>query len=109
MGQTLTTSTQMACTHGGTVNVASASTRVDAGDAVLRATDSFNISNCTFALPGPKPSPCMRVQWLVVDEKVTVEGDPTLSTDSLGLTLSADMIPQGNVTITGPQSRVSTR
>jgi hypothetical protein len=108
MGSTLTTSTHMACPHAGTVNVVSAATKVDAGDPVLRSTDTFNISGCTFTLPGPKPSPCLRVQWLVSDVKVTAEGEPTLSTDSLGLCLSADMVPQGMITITGAQTRVST-
>lgn len=107
MGKTLTTSSQMACPHAGTVNVVCGNTKVKAGDWVLRATDTFTISGCTFTLPGPKPSPCLKVQWLVSDVKVRVAGDKSLSTGSLGLCLSADMIPQGMVNITGTQSKVS--
>jgi hypothetical protein len=107
MGKTLTTSCHLACPHAGTVNVVSAASKVDGGDAVLRSTDTFTISGCPFTLPGPKPSPCLRVQWLVSDVQVKAEGENTLSTDSLGQCLSADMVPQGMITITGPQSRVS--
>jgi hypothetical protein len=107
MGKTLTTSSQMSCPHAGTVNSISSNTKVDAGATVLRSTDTFTISNCTFTLPGPKPSPCLKVQWLIGDIKVTVAGSPALSTDSLGLCLSADMIPQGMVNITSTQTRVS--
>ncbi len=107
MGQTLTTSTMMACPHAGTVNSVTGNSTVDAGDPVLRSTDTFTITGCTFTLPGPKPSPCTKVQWLVSDLKVTAAGSPSLSTDSLGLCLSADMIPQGMVTITSTQTRVS--
>ena len=107
MGQSLTTSTRMSCPHAGTVNVVTGNTQVHAGDPVLRSTDVFTVSGCPFTLPGPKPSPCLRVQWLVFDVRVTAAGSPSLSTDSLGLCLSADMIPQGMVTITSTQTPVS--
>jgi len=108
MGKTLTTSSRMSCPHAGTVNAVCGNTTVKAGDFVLRSTDTFTISGCTFTLPGPKPSPCMKVQWLVSDVKVRAATSPSLSTDSLGLCLSADMIPQGMVNITSTQSLVST-
>ena len=107
MGQTLTTAARLSCPHGGTVTILSSNVRADAGAAIARASDTFTVAGCAFTLPGPKPSPCVRVQWLVPDARVQAAGAPTLSRDSIGLCLSADSIPQGMVTVSSTQTRVS--
>lgn len=108
MAATLTTASQLKCPHGGTVSISTSNMTTDAdGSKIARVSDTFTIAGCSFTLPGPKPSPCMKVQWIVPDVRVRVGGNPTLSTTSVGLCLSADSIPQGPVTISSTQSKVA--
>lgn len=107
-GHALTTAATMMCPHGGTVTGISTSPRVSAGAPVLRASDTFVVAGCAFA-PGGAASPCVSVQWVVPDSRVTVGGSPTLSTGSTGLCTSALQAPQGPVQIVSTQPRASTR
>jgi hypothetical protein len=113
MSQSLTTASVLMCPHGGTVNIASGNTRASADGAPLAlASDTFTISGCPFQIPvgaGTKPSPCVKVQWLVTDVRTTVNGQATLSTTSVGLCLSPEQVPQGTVVISGTQPKVSTQ
>jgi hypothetical protein len=112
MPNTLTTASTLQCPHGGTVSIVSSNTRVQAdGAAMALATDTFTISGCPFQIPvgpGTKPSPCIKVQWVLTDLRTTVGQQQTLSTASAGLCLSAEQIPQGPVTIAMSQTKVST-
>jgi len=65
------------------------------GQAVVTASDTFTIAGCPFTVPGPKPQPCVKVQWLVPATRVTVHGQKVLLKDSQGLCQSADQIPAG--------------
>lgn len=107
MGHTLGSASQLSCPHGGTVSIVSTSPASASGTPVATTADTFTIAGCPFTLPGPKPSPCVRVLWLIPDLRVTSGGNPTLSRSSIGLCLSADSIPQGTVTVTSTQERVS--
>ncbi len=108
MASTLTTSAVMMCPHGGSVSASSSNSTTKAGgSAILRVSDTFTISGCAFTLPGPKLSPCVRVQWIVPDVRTRVGGQPTLSKTSTGLCLSADSIPQGPVSVSTTQTVVA--
>jgi hypothetical protein len=109
-GNTLTTLSSLQCPHGGTVSIVSSNTKVQADSAfIATASDTFTIAGCPFQIPAtpPIPSPCMTVQWLVSDLKVTVNSLPSLSMSSTGLCLSAAQVPQGPVVIGSAQAKVS--
>lgn len=110
MARTLTTSATLQCPHGGSVSITSSNTSSTAdGSAVATFADTFTVSGCAFTLPGPKPSPCVRVQWIVPDVQVRTGGQPTLSAASVGLCLSADSIPQGPVSVVSTQTKVASQ
>jgi hypothetical protein len=107
MTATLTTASSLSCPHGGTVSISSSNATTDAaGSKIVTISDTFTISGCAFTLPGPKPSPCVRVQWVVPDVRVRVGGVPTLSQTSVGVCISADSIPQGPVVVSSTQPKV---
>lgn len=108
-GQTITTASTLMCPHGGTVTGIPSSPRGSAGATVLRAADTFTIAGCPFLLPGGAPSPCVTIQWIAADVRVTVGGAATLSSGSVGLCLSPASVPQGPVQVLATQTRVSTR
>jgi hypothetical protein len=106
MGDFLTTASVMMCPHGGQVQPASANTRVSAESApMLRGSDTFLIAGCPFNVAGA-PHPCVTIQWIATAARSTV-GDPTLTTDSLGLCQAADQAVQGPVQIVSTQTTVS--
>lgn len=92
------------CPHGGTVSIVPGNPNVTAGAAVTVQTDTMMISGCPFA-PGSAASPCVRVQWVVADNRVTVGGVPTLSQGSTGLCLAATGAAQGTVIVASTQTR----
>ena len=92
------------CPHGGTVNIVASNANVTAGAPVAVQTDTMIISGCTFA-PGSVASPCVQVQWVVADTRVTVGGVPTLTQGSTGLCLAATGAPQGTVIVASTQTR----
>src|SRR2546421_11990677 len=87
----------MQCPHGGMVKVISSDTRVQAASSfVLRSSDTFTIAGCPFTL-GIPPHPCVRVQWVQPSLKSQAMGDFTLTEESLGLCVAADMAVEGDV------------
>jgi hypothetical protein len=101
----LTASATLLCPHGGTVAIVPASNRALAGGSVIATTaDTFTIAGCTFILPGPVPSPCVRVQWIVPEMRVQHGGAPALDVSSTGLCLAATGAPQGPVSIQPAQN-----
>src|SRR5690348_11461371 len=87
------------CPHGGQISVISSNTRVFVqGAQVATLADNYPIAGCLFQIPtpvGPKPQPCVRVQWLVPATRVFVNGAPAILQISTGLCLSVEQIPQG--------------
>lgn len=105
----LTTRATITCPHGGTVTVRATATRVTVdGDPPLRLGDRATVANCPH-MNGNTPSPCMRVTWSKPSKKVRVQGAPVLAHDSVGLCLSAANVPQGTVSSSGFQTRVSVK
>lgn len=95
------------CPHGGTVSVVTSNTQVmAAGDPLIRASDTFLIAGCPFVI-GIPPHPCVQVQWVQPDTESQVLSDFTLSEDSVGLCVAADMSVQGTVLIMFTQPQVS--
>jgi hypothetical protein len=105
MGAFLTIASEMMCPHGGQVKIASTNTRVSAdGAPMLRSSDSFAITGCTLSSSGAPP--CATVSWVTTAERSTV-GDPTLTTDSIGVCQAANKAAQGFVEILSTQTAVS--
>jgi uncharacterized Zn-binding protein involved in type VI secretion len=94
------------CPHGGQVTIIPSSPRVlVSGQPVATFSDTTLVAGCAFTV-GPKPQPCIKVQWLVPAARVTVGGQPALLQTSPGLCQSAEQIPQGPPTVIAGQMRV---
>jgi hypothetical protein len=105
-GQIVTVGATAMCPHGGQVSIASSNTRVMlGGQAATTLSDTYSIAGCAFAV-GPKPQPCVRVQWLVPALRVQVNKQPVILHNSVGLCLSAEQIPQGPPNVVATQLRV---
>lgn len=108
-GHSLNTASTLLCPHGGMAQAISTNTRSRAGPSPLATdSDTFVITGCPYQVSGA-PSPCVRVQWLIADSRVKVNGSATLSKSSTGLCLSAAGAPQGNVMVVNTQTRVQSR
>jgi hypothetical protein len=94
------------CLHGGVATPIPSNAKVLVGGSpALLATDQWVLTPCAFVL-GPKPSPCVRIQWTMPALRVTVNGAPVLLATSIGLCLSAEGLPQGLATVAGAQTKV---
>lgn len=96
------------CPHGGQVSIISADAQVLLdGQPAATVDDQFPIAGCPFTLPGPVPSPCVEVGWLVVSSRVTVNGQPVVLADSSGSCVNAEQAPQGPVVVVSTQTSVT--
>jgi hypothetical protein len=94
------------CPHGGQVSVIPSNARVlVGGQPVATLADTYLVAGCAFMV-GPKPQPCIKVQWLVPATRVLVGGQPAILQDSTGLCLSPEQIPQGPPSVVMTQVRV---
>jgi hypothetical protein len=95
------------CPHAGSISVAPSNTRVRvSGQLVATLADGYPIAGCPLQIPGPKPQPCVRVQWSAPAARVKVMGQPVILQTSSGICLSAEQIPQGLPLVTAVQTRV---
>lgn len=109
-GDSITTASSLQCPHGGSVQITSTNTRSNAVQAPLAlATDTFMVTGCPFTLPGPVPSPCVTVMWMVPDVRVRVNGVPTLSRSDVGMCIGVFGLPQGPVIVASTQARGKTQ
>lgn len=111
-GNSLTTASTLLCPHGGQVQIVSSNTKVQAAETPMAtAADTFTVSGCPFQLPTvpPIPSPCVTVQWIAPDTRVTVNGTPSLSQSSTGMCFSATQLPQGPPSVVSTQSKVQSQ
>jgi len=98
---------QAMCPHAGQVTTISSNSRVlVGGQPVATISDTFMIAGCPFQA-GPKPQPCVKVQWLVPATRVLVNNQPPILRTSAALCLSAEQIPQGAPSVTTTQVKVS--
>ena len=94
------------CPHGGQVTVIPMSPRVLlSGQPAATFGDVYLVAGCAFTV-GPKPQPCVKVQWLVPATRVLISGQPAILQTSVGLAQSAEQIPQGPPVIVVTQTRV---
>ena len=94
------------CPHVAPVTAITSNTRVlVSGQPVVTIGDTFLVTGCVFMV-GPKPQPCVRVQWIVPANRVLVNGQPVLLQTSVGLAMSAEQIPQGPPIVVATQMRV---
>ena len=95
------------CPHAGNVQVITSNTRVFVSQQpVATFADTYPIAGCPFTVPGPKPQPCIKVQWLVPASRVFVNGQPVILKTSTGICQSAEQIPQGAPNVVMTQIRV---
>ena len=98
------------CPHGGMISVVSTNVRVKVmGQFAAVMGDTYTVAGCPFQIPtpgGPKPQPCVKVQWIVPAMRVKVMGKPVLLKSSVGICLSAEQIPQGPPNVIMTQIRV---
>jgi hypothetical protein len=103
----LTAAATLQCPHGGVASIVPSSPRATAGGSPLvTIADTFIIAGCTFTLPGPVPSPCVRVQWVVPATRANAAKVQALHANSVGLCLAATGLPQGPVSIQPAQTQV---
>jgi hypothetical protein len=97
---------QAICPHAGQVTAIPSSPRVMVGgQPVVTLSDTYLVAGCPFTVPGPKPQPCVKVQWLVPAMRVLVGGQPAILQSSNGLCLSPEQIPQGPPSVLVTQVR----
>lgn len=107
-GPSLTAGSTLMCPHGGQVTIIPANPRSSAGGAPIATTaDTFIIAGCAFTLPGPVPSPCVQVQWIVPELRVKAGGAQALDAASVGLCIAATGAPQGPVAVQSTQAKVT--
>jgi hypothetical protein len=106
--QTLATGT---CLHGGQAVAAGTAARVLlSGQPAVKATDTHTVAGCPFQIPvgaGTKPSPCVTASQFVPATRVLVEGVPAVLNTSPGIGKSPEQAPQGPVTFSVTQPRVT--
>jgi uncharacterized Zn-binding protein involved in type VI secretion len=96
------------CPHGGQVTTAPGAARVlVGGQPAATMSDTFTIAGCSFTVPGPKPQPCVKVQWLAAATRVLIGGQPAILRTSSALCQSAEQIPGGPPSIATTQMRVT--
>jgi uncharacterized Zn-binding protein involved in type VI secretion len=98
----LTTAATIMCPHGGQAVLITTNTKLMVGGMpALTLADVHAIAGCPFFI-GPKPSPCVRIQWISGSTVVSVDGVPVLTQASVGLCLSPEQAPQGPPVVVNP-------
>jgi hypothetical protein len=95
------------CPHGGTVTPIPSNVKVSVNGAfALLVSDVFIVAGCPFMI-GPKPSPCLTVEWQSPSNKVKVNGTAVLLQTSIGLCKSPEQAVQGTALIISAQTKVN--
>lgn len=105
-GRVLTTGSTVMCPHGGSATLTTANARAKAasGQALL-ANDVHTVAGCAFTI-GPKPSPCIRIQWSAGAVKLKAGGTQVLLESSVGTCYSPESAPQGVALVVAPEPKV---
>ncbi|MCB9569534.1 MAG: hypothetical protein H6710_20355 [Myxococcales bacterium] len=98
-------STVVLCPHGGAAQAIPSQVNARARDLVMVEGDTHMVAGCIFTLPGPKPSPCVRIEWSGGAASTTLGGKRALTHQSIGRCLSPEGAPQGVAIIVGPPSQ----
>ncbi len=102
----LTTTSIIKCTHGGALVLQTTNTqlKIDGAPALLE-TDIHPVVGCPFTV-GPRPSPCVRVEWEAGAVQTKVNGVKVLVDTSIGRCIGADGATQGIAIILSTQMKV---
>ena len=105
-GYILTTMSQIKCTHGGTAMLTTTNTmiKIDGAPALLE-TDVHPVVGCPFTVPGPKPQPCIRIEWTAGATMCKSNGTKVLVQSSVGKCISAEGAIQGIAIIAQTQMK----
>jgi hypothetical protein len=108
-GYILTTMSQVKCTHGGTAMLTTANTmvKIDGAPALLE-TDIHPVVGCPFTVPGPKPQPCINIEWTAGATMCKSNGTKVLVKSSVGKCISAEGATQGLAIIAQTQMKAKT-
>ena len=104
----LTALSKGSCAHSGQVTFVSSATKVmfDNGPPLLLG-DKGVIAACAFTIPSAKPQPCVTALVVVAATKVLVEGQAVILKGSADICQSAEQIPQGTVSYSQVQLKVT--
>ncbi len=104
MALVLTTESVVTCPHGGRAQLVTVNVTFEAAGAMaLVVTDVYPVLGCPFTLPGPKPSPCVKISWVQGSPNTDADGVPVLTTESVGLCASPEGAPQGSPVVVSTQ------
>jgi hypothetical protein len=105
-GYILTTSSTVMCMHGGTATLTTSNTKMKVeGSPALLESDIHTVAGCIFTLPGPKPSPCIRIEWTMGASMCKCDGTKVLIQSSIGKCISAEGAMQGLAIIAQTQMK----
>lgn len=105
-GYILTTASTVMCTHGAKAMLATSNTKVKIENMpALLETDVHTVAGCPFTLPGPKPSPCVRIEWTAGAVLCKNDGTKLLVQSSVGKCISAEGTTQGLAIIAQTQMK----
>lgn len=108
MPAVLTTGSVIQCPHGGALQLVTSNVTFECGDGfALVESDVHPVVGCPFVLPGPKPSPCVKVTWSAGSLVLDADGVRVLTEASVGLCASAEGAPQGPAMVANTQRDVS--
>ena len=109
-GDVLTMTSSVMCPHGGQAILLTANARVMVDNAfALLESDVHPVAGCAFTLPGPKPSPCIRIEWAGGSAQLKVNGTGALVRSSIGKCYSPESALQGIAIISSTQVKVNAR
>ena len=99
------------CTHAAPGMIAPSQPRVlVSGQPIATMSSLITVAGCPFTVPGPKPQPCVKVQWTMPSTRFVVGGQPAALVPAPGpgpaLCMSAEQIPQGPPIVSAVQARV---
>lgn len=108
-GFILTATSTVMCMHGGQAVLTTSNTKliIDGAPALLES-DVHPVAGCPFQIPigaGTKPSPCVRIEWILGANQMKVDGVGVLVTSSIGKCLSPEGAPQGVANIASTQTK----
>jgi hypothetical protein len=81
-----------------------AKVKIESAPALLES-DVHAVAGCPFTLPGPKPSPCVRIEWTAGAAMCKVDNTRVLVQTSVGRCISAEGLTQGLAIISPMQTK----
>lgn len=93
--------------HGGTAMLTTANTqlKIDSAPALLES-DVHPVAGCPFTIPPTKPSPCIKIEWVMGAVMCKSNGTGVLIQSSIGKCISAEGATQGIAIIAQTQTKI---